>query len=70
MATLQNHQVYEGLSKEEHTVPFRKYPSHSCGASSVMRHTTPSERTFYEKEDPLCQVRVYMRSKHCELPKR
>ena len=43
MATLQNVQVYEGLSKEEHTVSFRKDPSPSCGASSVMRHTTPGK---------------------------
>ena len=39
MATLQNAQVYKGLSKEEHTVSFRKDPSPSCGASTVMRHT-------------------------------
>ena len=66
MATLQNAQVYEGLSKEEHTVSFRKDPSPSCGASSVMRHTTPSEQKFYETEDPLFQARVYIRSEHCE----
>ena len=66
MATLQNAQVYKGLSKEEHTVSFRKDPSPSCGASSVMRHTTPSERKFYGKEDQLCQARLYIRSEHCE----
>ena len=49
---------------------FRKDPSPSCGASSLMRHTTPSERKFDEKEDPLFQTRVYIRSEHCELSKR
>ena len=37
MAALQNVQVYEGLSKEEHAVSFRKDPSPSCGASSVIQ---------------------------------
>ena len=36
-------------SKEEHSVSFRKEPGLSCGASSVMRHTTPSEGKLYEK---------------------
>ena len=49
MATLQNDQVYEGLSKEEHIVSLCEDLSPPSGASSFMRRTTPSERKSYEK---------------------